>query len=237
MPDGPAAYHFLHITVTGDTDLPHEGKAAARIVETYGYSRPPMVSYQDLLTNEGRYFQGQDYGTKGTHTQNDKDVPGYPDDLNLHGYALAVMQNVGDAVTDEQVHVAAKVYAARELLGLVRRGAPILPHRMFARKACPGDKAMARLDEIRQLKAHYVLHPPEEDDDMPNAKEVAQAVFDWSVPDPNHPHGSYRNRKFSGILVDTQRDIIALRAELAEIKRGQAALALVLAEIRDKLEG
>lgn len=156
MPSAPADYHFLHITVTRETNTIAQGKAGARQVETYGYSSPAMVSYQDLVTNEGRYFQGQDYGTKGTHTVNDKGVSGYPRDLNLRGYATALMQNVQDPVTDIQVDVVAKVFAARELTGWVRRGAPILPHRMFAWKSCPGDKAMARLPEIARLRDQYV---------------------------------------------------------------------------------
>lgn len=176
MPDSPASYHFLHLSVTRDSDTILEGAAGARQIETYGYSRPPMVSYQDLVTNEGRYFQGQDYGTKGTHTVNDKAVPGFPRDLNLHGYALALMQNVEDEVTDVQVDVTAKVFAARELLGLVKRGAPIYPHRMFAAKACPGDLAVARLDEIRALKDHYVTNGlTEEDPDMDRIAALLEA--------------------------------------------------------------
>lgn len=156
MPSAPAAYHFLHITVTADTDTVAEGAAGARQVESYGLSTPPMVSYQDLVTNEGRYFQGQDYGTKGTHTINDKGVAGYANDLNLAGYATAIMQNVEDEVSDEQVRVVAMIFAARELAGWVRRGAPIHPHRTFAWKSCPGDKAVARLDEIRRLRDQFV---------------------------------------------------------------------------------
>lgn len=156
MPDGPADYHFFHITVTPDTDTVLEGKAGARKVESYGLSKPPMVSYQDLITNERKYFQGQDYGTKGTHTVNNKNVPGFPFDLNKEGYALAIMQNVQDEVTDEQVELAAMVYAARELVGFVKKFAPIYPHRKFAYKECPGDKAVARLDEIQKLKDKFV---------------------------------------------------------------------------------
>ena len=169
MPAAPAAYHFLHLSVTADTDTVLEGAAGARQIEGYGYSTPAMVSYQDLITNEGRYFQGQDYGTKGTHTVNDKAVPGYPRDLNLAGYACALMQNVDDEVTDAQVQLAAMVFAARELAGWVRRGAPILPHRTFAWKSCPGDRAVARLDEIRRLKDTYVRDglPNNQEDDMP----------------------------------------------------------------------
>lgn len=158
MPPAPAKYHFFHLTVTPDTDTVAEGKAGARQIEGYGYSTPPMVSYQDLLTNEGFYFQGQDYGNKGTHTVNDKNVPGYSKDLNLEGYAFALMQNVNDEVSDIQVQLAAMVCAARELTGWVRKGAPVLPHRTFAYKSCPGDKAMERLDDIRRLKNRYVAN-------------------------------------------------------------------------------
>jgi hypothetical protein len=169
MPPGPAKCHFLHITVTDDTDLPIDGKAAMRKVESYGYSVPAMVSYHDCVTNEGRYFEGQNYGAKGTHTQNDKNIPGFPKDLNLYGYALAILQNVQDEVTDRQVEVIAMVYAARELEGLVVRGAPIYPHRMFSSKSCPGDKAVARMDEIARLKNYYVRNglPTQEEEMKP----------------------------------------------------------------------
>lgn len=182
MPPGPASFHFLHITVTGDTDTRAEGAAGARQIESFGLSTPPMVSYQDLVTNEGRYFQGQNYTVKGTHTVNDRNVPGFPDDLNRHGYAVAIMQNVGDAVTDVQVEVVAKVLAARELAGLVVKGAPVYPHRKFAFKACPGDRAVARLDEIVRLKNQYVRAgrlpgtEVKEWDDMATKAEIVEAV-------------------------------------------------------------
>lgn len=156
MPDGPADYHFLHITVTGDTDSVKEGKDGAKQIESYGLSTPKMVSYHGLTTNEAKYFQGQDYGTKGTHTINDKNVSGFPNDLNLRGYAIALMQNVGDEVTDLQVKLIAMIMAAEELTGWVKKGAAIYPHRKFANKSCPGDKAVARLEEIFHLKTDYV---------------------------------------------------------------------------------
>lgn len=152
----PAKYHFLHITVTPDSDTMVQGRAGARKVESYGYTNPPMVSYQDLITNEGRYFQGQDYGNKGTHTVNDKNVSGFSKDLNQEGYALALMQNINDPVTEVQVQLAAMVFAARELSGWVRRGAPVYPHRKFAAKSCPGDRAMVHLKKIERLKNQYV---------------------------------------------------------------------------------
>lgn len=151
-----ARYGFLHVTVTPDTDTIPEGAAGARKIETYGYSTPPMVSYQLLVTNEGRVFEGQNFGVKGTHTINDKDVDGYPHDLNGYGYAVALMQNVGDEVSAEQVAAVAMCFAAMQIEGVMERGAPILPHRMFAQKSCPGDLAMARLDEIRRMTGTYV---------------------------------------------------------------------------------
>jgi hypothetical protein len=167
MPEGKAPYHFLHITVTSDTDTVMEGAEGARQIERYGYSSPPMVSYHDLITNEGRYYQGQSYGVKGTHTQNDKRVAGFPIDLNLFGYATALMQNVWDEVSDEQVELAALIAAARELEGFTVIGAPIYPHRMFSSKGCPGDKAVARLQEIRDLKIEYVRHGmPTQEEEM-----------------------------------------------------------------------
>jgi hypothetical protein len=182
MPSGPADYHFLHISVTADTDTVQEGFAGARQMEGYGYSTPPMVSYHDMVSNEGRYYEGQSYGVKGTHTNNDKKVPGYPKELNFYGYACALMQNVDDEVTDIQVRVVAMVFAARELKGLVRKGAPVLPHRMFAAKSCPGDKAMARLDEIIRLKNQYVQAGslPGSEEDMSYSK--------WSAADKKAFH-------------------------------------------------
>lgn len=172
MPPGPASYHFLHISVTNDTDTVREGKAGALQIEGYGYSTPPMVSYQDLVTNEGRYFEGQSYRVKGTHTINDLRVPGFPYDLNLFGYATALMQNVDDEVTDEQVRVVALIFAARELQGLVHKGAPVHPHRRFAAKSCPGDKAMTRLPEIVRLKNQFVKTG------LPTLEEPDMAQYD-----------------------------------------------------------
>lgn len=193
MPPGPAPYHFWHITVTPDTDTVLEGKSGARKVESYGLSTPPMVSYQGLVTNEGKWFEGQNYGVKGTHTINDKKVAGFPHDLNKYGYAVAIMQNVKDEVTDAQIRTCAMAFAAAELDGFVKRGAPIYPHRKFANKDCPGDKAVERLPELQKLKDQYVRNglpksggstpiPPKENDDMAISDTDAQKIarFVWA---------------------------------------------------------
>lgn len=213
MPDGPADYHFLHITVTSDTDTVKEGKAGARQIESYGLSTPKMVSYQGLTTNEARYFQGQDYGTKGTHTVNDKNVPGFPKDLNKEGYAVALMQNVGDKVSDEQVDLLARIYAAEELVGFVKKGAPIYPHRKFAYKACPGDLAVARLDEIQKLKDRYVrdgLPYPARDDKI--AVLVAR-IARLRKTAAKYPKTSTRRRAIRARIVLIRGRIKRLRAK------------------------
>lgn len=224
MPSGPADFHFLHITVTADTDTVLEGAAGARQIERYGYSSPPMVSYQDLITNEARYFQGQDYGTKGTHTVNDKAVPGYVRDLNLRGYALALMQNVGDEVTDEQVALAAMVFAARELAGLVRRGAPILPHRMFAAKSCPGDKAIARLPEITRLRDQYIRTGLPQEDDMANPTTQAQLDRIEKLLKDDRRRDRARMTRLVRILQRIRKDVrdTATLAEIDELLKDTA---------------
>ena len=228
MPPVPAAYHFLHITVTADTDTVAEGAVGARQVETYGYSSPPQVSYQDLITNEGRYFQGQDYGTKGTHTVNDKAVPGYPRDLNLYGCACALMQNVGDEVTDEQVRLVAMVFAA-ELAGWVRRGAPVLPHRMFAAKSCPGDRAMARIDEIRRLKDTYVR------EGLPNLQEDDMAQYDEQLD-----RIEKRTDEIATGLAQVKRQNTKIREKvtrvITKLKAGQGDVLTDLEEIQAALD-
>jgi hypothetical protein len=197
------------------------------------------VSYQDLVTNEGLYFQGQDYGTKGTHTVNDKAVPGYPRDLNLYGYACALLQNVGDEVTDTQVRLVAMVFAARELAGWVRRGAPVLPHRMFAAKSCPGDRAVARIDEIRRLKDTYVR------EGLPNLQEDDMAQYDEQLDriEQNteralrmaERHNDRRKAQASramdrlnrilALVTDGDRDHTALADDLEALRVDVAALA------------
>lgn len=234
MPDGPAPYHFLHITVTPDTDTVLEGKAGARKVESYGLSTPPMMSYQALVSNEGKWFEGQNYGTKGTHTINDKNVAGFPHDLNRYGYAVAIMQNVGDAVTDIQVRVIALTFAAAELAGFVKRGAQIYPHRKFDWKECPGDKAVARLSEIQRLKDYYVKNglpkaTPQESDDVISTAQMTELKN----------HITREVRRFSiwelRWLTQTEDERIEARAKydaaIAAGKTPDQAAALVIAEL------
>lgn len=216
MPNGPAKYHFLHITVTNDTDSVREGKDGAQQIESYGLSTPPMVSYQDLITNEGKYFQGQDYGNKGTHTINDLNVSGFAYDLNLHGYALAIMQNVNDDVTDEQVLLAAMVFAAREVTGWVVKNAPVYPHRKFANKACPGDKAVARLSQIVDLKNHFVKNGLPEWLADPDLSKIKKDTSSGPVKQPEPPKQPESEAMVT--KVDKARNLLEIALRNAKLK-------------------
>jgi len=208
MPNGPAKYHFLHISVTTDTDTVKEGAAGAQQIERYGYSIPPMVSYQDLVTNEAKYFQGQDYGTKGTHTMNDKNLAGFSENLNYDGYACALMQNVQDAVTDDQVVLVAWIFAVREYVGFVKVGAPVYPHRKFAYKSCPGDRAMDRLPDIEKLKNKLVQELLSGKKKKKMTEEEAQMLKDlhdlfFTAEDVVEANGTKKKRSLSQLILET----------------------------------
>lgn len=232
---GPVPYHYLHVTVTPDTDTVQQGAAGARQIEKYGYSTPPMVSYQMLVTNEGKIFEGQNYGVKGTHTVNDKRISGFPEDLNRQGYAVALMQNVNDAVTDAQVRAVAACFAAAELEGYVKRGAPIFPHRKFAAKSCPGDKAVARLAQIERLKNEMVRQGLKEEDmplspqDLKKVEEVVKAAIDGNQLDVGKPKPRSEDKVAQLLLQrtwDTHKAIENLSAAVeqltAHIKEGSS---------------
>lgn len=228
----PAPYHYLHITVTPDTDTRLEGFAGARRVESYGLSTPPQVSYQMLVSNEAKIFEGQNYGVKGTHTVNDKKVPGFPEDLNRYGYAVAIMQNVQDEVTDEQVVAIAACFAAAELEGHVKRGAPIFPHRKFDWKECPGDKAVARLPEIQRLKDAMVKAGSINKEDDVSAEDV------WKYRVPVVVDGASRQDEEARFaLARARRDGAVARAEArAAAERAERAEA-ALSALATSLEG
>lgn len=228
----PAPYHYLHITVTPDTDTLQQGFAGARQVESYGLSSPRMVSYQMLVTNEAKIFEGQNYGVKGTHTVNDKGVPGYPEDLNRFGYAVAIMQNVQDEVTDEQVVAIAACFAAAELAGHVKRGAPIFPHRKFDWKECPGDKAVARLPEIQRLKDAMVKAGSINKEDDVSAEDV------WNYRVPVVVDGAkQKDEQAKYALARARRDAVLARAEAKAARAETARAEKALSALANSLEG
>jgi len=161
--DIPVPYGFLHITVT-ESDEP--GVFEMQDVEAIGMSRfGSGVSYNWVLDHRDHtIYQGQFLEAKGTHTVNEKNVEGFPFNLNYFGHAVAILGNVDTPVCNKCVECIAAIFAAEQLQNVMQVGAPILPHRKFANKACPGDIAMEHLDDIQRRTDRLVkaqaLNPP-----------------------------------------------------------------------------
>lgn len=177
--DSVAAAFFLHIAVVDDpSDLLGTEDEVARNVERIGQSRfGSGMSYNVLAFNTGRLYEGQPLTRRGTHTVNTfrRDVcpvhggpmtgpvtsTGY--NLNVNVRALCLPQQVDDAVTDEQLDAAARWAAAQIRAGLARRDARWHGHRCVTAKACPGQRAFDRIDELQALTDHYVMNGLEDD--------------------------------------------------------------------------
>lgn len=192
--DEPADRVFVHITVTNPRNYSSDDRHA-QAVEAIGRSRFPAtgVSYNRLFAQSGTAYEAQPMGRRGAHTVNDRKrsscstsgcpgrgksltAPGRGWNLNYNARAYSIMQNVGDSVTDKQLHAIARAIAADMLAGLVRRDAPIHGHRCVSSKDCPGGRMWARMGELRKLVDHYVRvglgggqipTPTEPEDDMP----------------------------------------------------------------------
>jgi len=182
----PTRYLFLHIAVVPDRDDTIAGEhSTCRTVERIGVQRFPNtgISYNALAFDTGRLYDGQPLTRRGAHTINEYGLPGYPTNLNYYGHAIVLPQMPGDTVTDAQVDSVARWGAAVVRAGY-SRATRFLPHRMFAPKDCPGDKAVARLNEINSLLRHYIS---EGLDDMAisdaDAKKIAQAVHAYGLSD------------------------------------------------------
>src|SRR5262245_58279400 len=172
----PAQWLFLHITVTADpADTPEAEAAACRVVEEIGQQRFGIGwSYNAGVMQSGRLYEGQPLTRRGAHTVNDKPNPAFPSgSLNYDARALALVQNVEDAVTDAQIDSAARWGASLRRSGEALYNADWFGHRDVTAQSCPGDTAYVRLVELNALTDYYTevglgpLPVPEEDDDMP----------------------------------------------------------------------
>ena len=143
--DFPVDFVFAHITVTKK-----HGDEGAREVEEIGVSRfGSGVSYNWLVDHETHaIYEGQPLDAKGTHTVNDREVPGFPENLNYVGHAVALIGMPGDEFCDECAELFAAIQAAERIEGVLRDSAGYLPHSTFAAKDCPGDNVRDALAEI-----------------------------------------------------------------------------------------
>jgi hypothetical protein len=174
----PARWLFLHISVTGVPAQTFSAEASAiRVIESIGQQRFGIgCSYNAFSCQSGRLYEGQPLTRRGAHTVNDEGNPLFPDgSLNYDARALCIPQNVGDAVTDDQIDSAAKWGAAVIRAGEAVPGAKWYGHRDVAAKSCPGDKGYARLAELNTLTRRYETDglepapppsPPDEEEEL-----------------------------------------------------------------------
>lgn len=168
----PASLVFVHITITNPKNYASDA-AHARAVEAIGISRFPNtgISYNRLIMQSGRAYEGQPIGRRGAHTVNDKNltkcastgcpskggaIPSAATNLNNVVRAYAICQNVGDIVTPAQLDSLARTIAADILAGFVKRGADIHGHRCVAPKDCPAAKMWAQMGKLQVLVDKYV---------------------------------------------------------------------------------
>lgn len=136
-----------HITVTHRTNI----KADARTVERIGMERfGSGVSYNflvDMVT--GEVAVGQPLDSKGTHTVNDKNVPGYSHDQNLVARAIAVIGMPGDHLSVKAGAAIVQLLAAMVEEDAITEGFDYVPHSLFAPKDCPCAPTRDRMPQIR----------------------------------------------------------------------------------------
>lgn len=170
----PATRVFVHITITNPGSYSSDD-AHARAVESIGINRFPStgLSYNRLIMQSGRVYEGQPIGRRGAHTLNDErrstcstsgcvskggplTAPSW--NLNVNARSYAICQNVQHEVTDAQLDSLARTIAADMLAGFVRKDAKIHGHRCVSSKSCPGDKMWARMGELNTLVRRYVAN-------------------------------------------------------------------------------
>lgn len=227
----PGDYLFLHITVTHQLYSP---EYRTRVVERIGASRFPntRMSYSDVLHPGGVIHEGQPLGRRGAHTLNDREVPGFPENLNPYGHALAYVGMEDDTFGEDETETAARWAAAMVLSG-ASSAVRVLPHRMFAYKACPGDAAYAALGEINRRFRRYVdrgylpgTEPdPREWDEMATKAEIEDAVR-GVVRDELARHGQGIVGRYTTETVITRDSGTAGGARYAFVAMANSAIAL-----------
>lgn len=244
----PATRVFIHITVTNPGSYASFDEHA-RAIENIGITRFPAtgISYNRLFMAGTRtVYEGQPIGRRGAHTVNDFErstctTSGCPGrggplsapswNLNINARSYVYCANVQHSVPDHVVDDMARVIAADKLAGFVTRDAEIHGHRCVSSKSCPGDKMWARMGEIDKLADHY-LSTGLTEDDMPTAKEVAEATID-----------ELQRRQYGTLVNGTQ--VTGFRAlnygpryahlssvKLNDVRTNQATQLKLLAEIK-----
>ena len=139
-----------HITVTRPSG---DFKNDMRLIEQIGWVRfKSGFSYnfgQDMTT--GVIGVGQPLDAKGTHTINNKDVPGFSYDQNAVARAIAGIGMPETGFSKQAMESCAGLMAAMMDVGALTEGFDYLPHSFFAYKDCPCDPIRNKMHEMRQM--------------------------------------------------------------------------------------
>ena len=160
---GPADHFFAHVTVTRDTgNRLRDFKADCRTVEEIGWSRfRTGTSYNWMVDQKsGDIALGMPLDAAGAHTINNKNVPGFPNNLNYWGHAIVWIGNVGDVPSQRAKDAYAAIIAAEKKHGAAKDGAEIYPHSKFAAKSCPLPVMTAALPGIMRASRSILAAKP-----------------------------------------------------------------------------
>lgn len=200
----PVTRLFLHHTVTPEWT----GADAARRLQDIARGRGfADISYSWLVDVDGNEIEGRGWGRQGAHTQ------GY----NSTAHAICLIGNF-----DRDQVPAAMIRGAANLVRKHRSRGPgriTHGHRDVGQTACPGRHAYAAIGVINQAAAKA----PIEEDDMPSAEEVADAV--WARAPES---GSDKGEKALFMLQQASRGM-----EARDVAQENQA---VLADVRAKLD-
>ena len=138
-----------HITVTALEGI----GAAMRTLERIGLERfGSGVSYNFAIHPiTGEIGLGAFLEAKGTHTVNDKRVPGFSRDQNAVARAVAVIGMPGVKLRPKAIRALAGLIAAMVDEGALTPTFDYEPHSRFAWKDCPSDDARAKMPQIYRL--------------------------------------------------------------------------------------
>ena len=166
----PADTFVQHITVTYDSgELIGDMKADMQLLERIGYDRfRSGISYNGAVDDQGTFGVGQNLRAKGTHTVNNKNVPGYSYDQNKMARAIAWIGVEGERPTEACVDTTVAVFACLMDCGHLTDDPDYDPHAKFAYKSCPTPAMISRMPEIER-RAH-ALHDKNKNIPTPRRK-------------------------------------------------------------------
>lgn len=140
LPRRPVDTVWQHITVTNDTGkFIGNFRTDMQTVERIGYDRfKSGVSYNLVVDmHTGLVGIGMPFDAKGTHTVNEKRIPGYSYDQNYVSIAIAFLGMPGDVPSPKAVDSLLKVHSVLRKCGIVTPHYDYEPHSLVQYKDCP----------------------------------------------------------------------------------------------------